>query len=404
MLTGQADEAVAQALTARATRERTQLKDEWSAAVPLILQHAYTWLEDYESVEREAAAALAEPDLTEPAKHVLVPGTRALAWLEAGHLAQAAPTAAAAAVDARRLGFGQHFFAVNCLRALAGVALERRDFDTAEHLTGQALSISKQGWPAFQFLALLDQAGIQAARGQVRDALTSIDRARLVLAGTGSVLLARADELEALMRLSLGDPRTPAELAGRLPAARRALLLAQIALAADDHQTAQQHLQSPPGQLTPRHALVRQLLLTGAAISRGDPMATGILTRALQTARLGGFCHTVVTTTPQVTSYLIEHATPAHPDPFTEQLIAAALEVRAAQPGASGSRRPTAELLTAAELRVLKLLPNSTYPQIAAALYISRSTVKTHLQSVYHKLGAASRAEAIERAVDLRLL
>ena len=104
-----------------------------------------------------------------------------------------------------------------------------------------------------------------------------------------------------------------------------------------------------------------------------------------------------------MTSYLIEHATPAHPDPFTEQLIAAALEARAAQPDASGSRRML-EPLTAAEQRVLKLLPTSTYPQIAAALYISRSTVKTHLQSVYHKLGAASRSEAIERAVDLRLL
>ena len=55
-------------------------------------------------------------------------------------------------------------------------------------------------------------------------------------------------------------------------------------------------------------------------------------------------------------------------------------------------------------MRVLKLLPTSTYPQIAAALYISRSTVKTHLQSVYHKLGVTSRAEALERAVDLRLL
>jgi LuxR family maltose regulon positive regulatory protein len=404
MLTGQADEAVAEALAARATRERTQLKDEWSAAVPLILQHVYTWLEDYASVEREAATALAEPDLSEPAKQVLVPGARALAWLEAGHLAQAAAAAGAAAADARRLGFGQHFFAVDYLRALADLALERRDFDTAEHLTEQALSISEQGWPAFQFLALLDQAWIQAARGQVRDALTSIETARLVLAGTGSVLLARADELEALLRLSLGDPHAPAELAGRLPAARRPLLLAQIALAAGDHHAAQHYLQSLPGQLTPRRALVRQLLLTGAAISRGDPMATGILTRALQTARLGGFCNTVVTTTPLVTSYLIEQSTPAHPDPFTEQLIAAALQVRAVQPDASGSRRPTAEPLTAAELRVLKLLPSSTYPQIASALYISRSTVKTHLQSVYHKLGAASRSEAIERAVDLRLL
>jgi LuxR family maltose regulon positive regulatory protein len=404
MLTGRADEAVAEALAARATWERTQLQDDWSAAVPLILQSAYTWLEDYELVEREAAAALAAPELSEPVKQVLVPGARALAWLEAGHLAQAADAAAAAEAQAGRLGFGQHFFAVHYLRTLAGLALERRDLDAAEHLTEQALSISERGWPAFQFLALLDRAGIWAARGQVRDALTSIEAARLVPAGAGPVLQARADELEALLRLSLGDPRTPTELAGRLPAARRSLLLAQIALAAGNHHAAQQHLQSPPRDLTPRRALVRQLLLAATAIGRGDPMTAGIMVGALRTARLGGFLNTVVTTAPQVTSYLVEHSAPAHPDPFTEQVIGAALEVRAAQPDTCGSRRRPAEPLTAAELRVLKLLPTSTYPQIAAALYISRSTVKTHLQSVYHKLGVASRSEAIERAVDLCLL
>ena len=69
-----------------------------------------------------------------------------------------------------------------------------------------------------------------------------------------------------------------------------------------------------------------------------------------------------------------------------------------------GPGRGLAEPLTAAELRVLKLLPTSTYLQIAATLYISRNTVKTHLRSVYQKLGVASRSEAIERAVDLRLL
>jgi LuxR family maltose regulon positive regulatory protein len=404
MLTGQAAEAQAEALVARAITERTQLQDEWNAAVPLILQNVYAWLEDYEAVEREAAAALAAPELTEPVKQVLVPGARALAWLEAGHVAQAADAAECAENEARRLGIGQHFFAVNYLRALAGLALERRELDTAEHLTEQSLSISEQRWPAFQFLALLDRAGVWAARGQVRDALTSIEMARTILAGTGSALLARADELEGRLRLSLGDLRTPTELAGRLPAASRALLLAQIALAAGNHHAAQQNLQSPRGELTPRRALVRQLLLTATAISRGDPMTAGILAGALRTARLGGFCNTVVTTAPQLTSYLVEHSVPAHSDPFTTQLIGAALEVRATQPEADRSRRLTAEPLTAAELRVLKLLPTSTYPQIAAALYISRSTVKTHLQSVYHKLGVASRSEAIERAVDLRLL
>ncbi len=87
-----------------------------------------------------------------------------------------------------------------------------------------------------------------------------------------------------------------------------------------------------------------------------------------------------------------------------EQLVRAAVEVRAAQPDAPRSGRLLNEHLTPAELRVLKLLPTSTYPQIAATLFISCSTVKTHLRSVYYKLGAATRSEAIERAVGLRLL
>ena len=92
------------------------------------------------------------------------------------------------------------------------------------------------------------------------------------------------------------------------------------------------------------------------------------------------------------------------PVPVTERLISAALVVRAAQPDASRSRRMLTEPLTAAERRILKLLPTSTYQQIAATLFISRSTVKTHLRSLYQKLGASSRSEAIQRAVDLRLL
>ena len=188
------------------------------------------------------------------------------------------------------------------------------------------LSITERRRPLFEFLALLDRARIWAARGQVREALATIEAARPILAGTRSVLLARADELEALMRLSLGDLRIAAELASGLPAARRGLLLARIALAAGDHQAAPEHLQSPPlGDLTPRRALERQILLAAAAIERGDPMAAGILGGVVQTARREGFLNTVVTTAPQVTSYLIEHSAQARPDPFLEQLIDVAL-------------------------------------------------------------------------------
>jgi LuxR family transcriptional regulator, maltose regulon positive regulatory protein len=133
-------------------------------------------------------------------------------------------------------------------------------------------------------------------------------------------------------------------------------------------------------------------------------MSASVLGDALATARRGGFCHTLVTTAPQVTSYLIEHMAPARSDPFTEQLITAAVQVRSAQPGTSRPGRVLTQPLTPAERRVLTLLPTSTCPQMAAALYVSPHTVKTHLRAIYHKLGVASRSEAIERAADLSLL
>ena len=40
----------------------------------------------------------------------------------------------------------------------------------------------------FEFLTLLDRAQIWAARGEVREALATIEAARQILAGTGSVL------------------------------------------------------------------------------------------------------------------------------------------------------------------------------------------------------------------------
>jgi len=404
-LIGQADQAVSAALAARSIKERIQLSDVWNVAAPMILPSAYTWLEDFSAVEREAAVALATPELTEPVKLVMVPGMRALAWFEAGRLNRAADMAGAAHAEARRLRFDQHFFAVDYLRTLAGLAMERRDLDTAEEFTERALSIAERRRPMFEFLTLLDRAQIWAARGQVREALATTQAARQILAGTASVLLMQADELEAPLRLSLGDPHTPAELASRLPPARRSLLMARIALASGDHRTATRHLHSPSlGDLTPRRALVRQLLLAAAAIERGDPVAAGIVGGAIQTARQEGYLNTVVSTAPQVTSYLIEHAVQGRRDPFIDQLVGAGLEARAAQPDAFRSRSLLAEPLTPAELRVLKLLPTSTYLQMAEVLYVSRNTVKTHLRSIYQKLGVESRPQAIERAVELRLL
>jgi LuxR family transcriptional regulator, maltose regulon positive regulatory protein len=404
-VTGHLEKCVDTALAARAIQERLQLSDEWNAAVPLILIRVYNCLGDVPAFEREASTALAAPDAAESVKLVMVPGARALAWFESGRLAEAADAAQAAEAQAKRLGFSQHFFAVDYLRVLSSLALERRDLDTAERLTERVLSITEQRRPLFEFLALLDRAQIWAARGQVRDALRTVEAARQVVPGASSALLALADEQEALLRLSLGDLRSAADLAERLPAVRRSLLLARIALATDDHHAVQEHLQAAAfGDLTPRYALVRQVLLAAAAIQRRDPVAASILGGALHTARSQGFLNTFITTAPQPVSYLVEHAVQLRTDPFVDELVAAALDVRATQPDTAPSSRVLVEPLTAAERRVLMLLPTSTYLQIADTLYISRNTVKTHLRSIYQKLGVASRSEALKRAVELRLL
>ena len=46
-------------------------------------------------------------------------------------------------------------------------------------------------------------------------------------------------------------------------------------------------------------------------------------------------------------------------------------------------------------------LPNA---EIAAELYVSVNTVKTHQQPLYRKLGVSGRREAVRRARDLQLL
>ena len=63
------------------------------------------------------------------------------------------------------------------------------------------------------------------------------------------------------------------------------------------------------------------------------------------------------------------------------------------------------ESLTDREQEVLELLAlGKTRPQIAESLYISLNTLKTQLRSVYRKLGAVSRADALQKASHRGLL
>ena len=69
------------------------------------------------------------------------------------------------------------------------------------------------------------------------------------------------------------------------------------------------------------------------------------------------------------------------------------------------SSNPGASALTGAELRLLPMLcTHLSFPEIAEELFLSRNTIKSEAISIYRKLGASSRSQAVARSRELGLL
>jgi LuxR family maltose regulon positive regulatory protein len=86
-------------------------------------------------------------------------------------------------------------------------------------------------------------------------------------------------------------------------------------------------------------------------------------------------------------------------------LTGQAQELRAQLARERGTTVPGASALTAAELRLLPLMSTHlSFPQIAQELFLAPSTIKTEALSIYRKLGASSRNQAIARSRELGLL
>jgi LuxR family transcriptional regulator, maltose regulon positive regulatory protein len=91
--------------------------------------------------------------------------------------------------------------------------------------------------------------------------------------------------------------------------------------------------------------------------------------------------------------------------PGLGSLTQGASELRTQLANVSSVGAGWASTLTAAELRLLPLLTTHlSFREIAERLFVSRNTVKSQAISVYRKLNASSRSEAIEHAVELGLV
>jgi LuxR family maltose regulon positive regulatory protein len=92
--------------------------------------------------------------------------------------------------------------------------------------------------------------------------------------------------------------------------------------------------------------------------------------------------------------------------PATARRLAAA-EERVGRGAARAARRDgeVFEELTDRELSLLRALQGPlSQREIGAELFLSLNTIKGYTKSLYRKLGAASRAEAVERGRELGLI
>jgi LuxR family maltose regulon positive regulatory protein len=92
------------------------------------------------------------------------------------------------------------------------------------------------------------------------------------------------------------------------------------------------------------------------------------------------------------------------PGPRIQRLLSQARgHARTAEPGTP--RPPGVEELSEGEFRVLRLLASDlTQREIGAELYLSLNTIKSHTRSIFRKLGASSREQAVARARELELI
>ena len=329
--------------------------------------------------------------------------TGALAWVACveGSLTEAERLAEQALNGAKSLGMAAHPTMADAVRAKGRAAFERSDLITAERLLEQSLSMSEEVRPAFALVSQLSLSRVWLANGQIGAALSGVERARAFLRpDSTSPLLELCDALESRIAVEIGDLDHASRCAERLPTGTRASLLhARIELARGEFDRAHDVL-AVCAPTTTRERIDAALLSARVAHGRRSDATNLLLAEALSLARTEGFVVAVaddlVELRPRVALLLRSRRIEQY-----EQAVLDRLERDSNVPHQSGS---TSGPLSARELTVVRYLASRlTYKEIAAELFVSNNTLKTHVQRSYQKLGVSSRTQAVAEARRLGL-
>lgn len=347
-------------------------------------------------------SGLERPGADYPMWRIYLQGALALVLAWEGHCNEATTLARGALGTAERFGSARHEALTSPHLALAIVHLDRLEIARAAgHLT-EAAGQNRRRLSSFVFidlhravearlLAVTD--GPKVALGSLREPSSCVVEVPLVAD------MNRA--FEAQLRVRTGGVAVARALTGGLDDGPASAARVDVALAVLDTAEARRalHAWAPePGSI---RSSVARLLREAAVLLAEDQqaLANNAVAEAVALADTELLRWPFLEVPAVVT--LLRRGPRASPQ-LLEPLLdgqGPTLDARAA------AQDQLIEQLTERELAILTYLPGRTRNQeIAAALYISINTLKSHLRSIYRKLDATDRDEAIARATELGLL
>ncbi|HEY4991420.1 MAG TPA: LuxR C-terminal-related transcriptional regulator [Nakamurella sp.] len=331
-----------------------------------------------------------------------------------GRLPDAYRRASAAREIAEQRGWTSEPQALGLYAALAMTNLEWNQLDAAKREVDSGLTVSDSGSdPACQLVLAMTAVGIAVARHDhtaTRAAADSLDAIE-EQAGELPPLLARwCAVAHADAHLIAGEPGAAIDRLGhaREPSgfadALERVVRAKAHLLLDQPEAALDLLDPVAATAMPyRGAVVESKILAAVAADRlhRDTAAMAAITEAVDLAQSVSMVRAFLAAGPRVAALIARHRhIVARHLEFTRELTPA---VTNHEPIDTGP--PPVDALTERELAVLTYLPTMfKAPEIAADLFVSVNTVKTHQRSIYRKLGVTTRRDAVDRARAMRLL
>ncbi|MQY33732.1 HTH-type transcriptional regulator MalT [Streptomyces sp. RB17] len=325
-----------------------------------------------------------------------------------GRLCRAERRARAALREAEKYGLG-------CPRScgsglgqlvLAAVAVDRGELGQAQALLDEVADSGAPGDPVTAVGRSLATARLLLARGEPRAAAAAADLDVPALV-TSPWAQAQTALVASAAHLAEGRPDSALKVLDDVSCDGEPVCAAELAwarFAAGDHEAAMDlldHMRTQ-GRTGPR-ATVRAALVRAEAAPEYDvATARRLLAQALREARRERLRRPFLEAGPRI-RHLLD-------TPPLQGLAAGWLTPgEPASPGGPGAAEdpssPVVEELSGREREVVgRLADLMSTEEIAADLYVSVNTVKTHLKSAYRKLGVNGRAEAVRRAREHGLI